>query len=178
MSLQAFGHVAADDALGQAFDDGGLADAGLADQHRIVLGAPGQDLDHAPDLLVAADHRIELVLLGRFGQVAAVLFERFVGGFGILRGDALRSANFLKHAHQAVAGDAEILEDFFVGGGQDDVLDRNVLVLETLGFVLRPRHQLLQPGGDVDLVQSRAPIRRPWGAYRAPGSGGGERLPA
>jgi hypothetical protein len=33
------GHVAVDDALGQALDDGGLADAGLADEDRVVLGA-------------------------------------------------------------------------------------------------------------------------------------------
>ena len=37
--LQALGHVALDDALGEALDDGGLADAGLADEHRVVLGA-------------------------------------------------------------------------------------------------------------------------------------------
>ena len=37
--LQALGHVAAHDALRQAFDDGGLAHAGLADQHGVVLGA-------------------------------------------------------------------------------------------------------------------------------------------
>ena len=36
---QAFGHVAGDDAAREAFDDGGFADAGLADEHRIVLGA-------------------------------------------------------------------------------------------------------------------------------------------
>ena len=36
---QAFGHIAIDDAQRQAFGDGGLADAGLADQHGIVLGA-------------------------------------------------------------------------------------------------------------------------------------------
>src|SRR5215813_7765921 len=35
--FQTFGHVAAHDALGQAFDNRGLADAGFADQHRIVL---------------------------------------------------------------------------------------------------------------------------------------------
>ena len=58
--LQALGHVAADDAAGQAFDDRGLADAGLADEHRIVLRAARQHLDDAADLLVAADHRIEL----------------------------------------------------------------------------------------------------------------------
>ena len=60
--LQPFGNVAAHDALGQALHDGGLAHARLADQHRIVLGAPRQHLDHAADLLVAADHRVELAL--------------------------------------------------------------------------------------------------------------------
>ncbi len=35
---QAFRHVAIDDAQRQALDDGGLADAGFADQDRIVLG--------------------------------------------------------------------------------------------------------------------------------------------
>ena len=35
---EGLGHVAADDALGQAFDDGRLADARLADQDRVVLG--------------------------------------------------------------------------------------------------------------------------------------------
>ena len=55
--LQAFRHVAIDDAQRQALDDRGLADAGLADQHGIVLGAAGQHLDGAADFLVAADHR-------------------------------------------------------------------------------------------------------------------------
>ena len=36
---QRVGDVALDDALGQALDHGGLADAGIADQHRVVLGA-------------------------------------------------------------------------------------------------------------------------------------------
>ena len=35
------GHVVLGDALGQALDDGGLADAGLAHEHRVVLGAAG-----------------------------------------------------------------------------------------------------------------------------------------
>ena len=37
--VQALGHVAGVDALGDALDDGGLAHARLADQHRVVLGA-------------------------------------------------------------------------------------------------------------------------------------------
>ena len=37
LSLQAVGHVAAHDALRQPFGDGRLADARLADEHRVVL---------------------------------------------------------------------------------------------------------------------------------------------
>ena len=76
LSLQRLGHFAVDDALRQAFDDRGLADAGLADQHRVVLGAPLQHLDRAADLVVAADHRVELALPGALGQVDRVFLQR------------------------------------------------------------------------------------------------------
>ena len=33
-----------DDALRQGLDDGGFTDARLADQYRVVLGAPAEDL--------------------------------------------------------------------------------------------------------------------------------------
>ena len=60
---QALGDVAVDDPLGKALDDRGLADAGLADQDRVVLGPAAEDLDHAADLVVAPDHRVELALV-------------------------------------------------------------------------------------------------------------------
>ena len=65
LALERFRHFAVDDALRQAFDDRGLADARLADQHRVVLGAALQDLDRAADFVVAADHRIELARRAR-----------------------------------------------------------------------------------------------------------------
>ena len=88
--LQALRHVAVDDAVREAFDDRRLADAGLADQHGVVLGAAGQHLDGAPDLLVAADHRIELALGGGLGEVAGVALQRVIGllGAGRIRGAA------------------------------------------------------------------------------------------
>ena len=55
--LERLGDVALHDALGQAFDDRGLADTGLADQNRVVLGAAGEHLHDAAHLLVAPDHR-------------------------------------------------------------------------------------------------------------------------
>ncbi len=53
------GHVAADDALRQPLGNRRLADAGLTNQDRVVLRPPAQHLDDAPNLLVAADHRVE-----------------------------------------------------------------------------------------------------------------------
>src|SRR5579872_2786259 len=50
-----------------------IADSGLADQHRIVLGAAAQDLDHALELEVAADERIERSVDGGLGQVTGKL---------------------------------------------------------------------------------------------------------
>ena len=79
LALEAFGHVAPHDALGQALHDRRLAHARRADQHRVVLGAAREDLDDAADLLVAADDRVELALLGERGEVAPVLLERLVG---------------------------------------------------------------------------------------------------
>src|SRR5204862_1159348 len=92
LALQALGHVAGDDPLREALDDRGLADAGVADQDRVVLRPAPQHLDHAADLLVAPDDRVELALLGEGGQVAAELLERLVGALRILRGDALAAA--------------------------------------------------------------------------------------
>ena len=89
--LQALGHVAVDDAQRQALDDGGLADAGLADQHGIVLGAAGQHLDGAADFLVAADDGIELAVARGLGQVAGIALQRVIAvlGRGAVGGAAL-----------------------------------------------------------------------------------------
>ena len=96
LALQALGHVARDDALREALDDRRLADAGLADEHRVVLRAPREHLDDAADLLVAADDRVELPRLGERGQVAAVLLERLVRALGILRRHLLPAAHALR----------------------------------------------------------------------------------
>ena len=64
-----FRHIALDDALGQAFGDGGFADAGVADIEGVVLGAAAEDLDRALDFRVAADET------GRSCRLAAFLLR-------------------------------------------------------------------------------------------------------
>jgi hypothetical protein len=68
-------YVAVDDLLREAFDDGGLADARLADQHGVVLRSAAQHLLHSLELDVASDQRIELRLHRRFREVAAEFGE-------------------------------------------------------------------------------------------------------
>ena len=58
-------HIVGEQPRGEAFGHGGLADAGLADEHRIVLAAPAQDFDRALQLVGAADQRIEQAALRR-----------------------------------------------------------------------------------------------------------------
>ena len=65
---QELGHFALVDAAREALGDRGLADAGLADQQRIVLAPAAQHLDHALELERAADQRIGLALLAPSGS--------------------------------------------------------------------------------------------------------------
>ena len=137
--LQPLGHVAVDDALRQPLDDGGLAHARLADQRRVVLGAPREDLHHAADFLVAPDHRVQLALARQGGQVAPVFLQRLVGVFRGLRGDPLRAAHAGQRLEDGVLGQpvlAQPLALHAVGQPEQDVLGGDVLVLHALGVAL------------------------------------------
>ena len=54
---QGFRDLVVDDALGDAFDDRRLADAWIADQSRVVLRSPREDLDRLLDLVRATGGR-------------------------------------------------------------------------------------------------------------------------
>ena len=84
--FQRLRHVAGGDGLRKPFDDGGLADAGLADQHGIVLRAPGEHLHDALGLHMASDDRVELVVASGLCEVASVLVEDRRAGLRPLAG--------------------------------------------------------------------------------------------
>ena len=131
-------HVAVDDLLRQAFHDRGLAHAGLADQHRVVLGAAAEHLLHAFKLVVAADQRIELVLHRRFGEVAAEFREqrRFLDArqrrLLVQQLDDVFAHLVEAHAffHQDGRGHRALLAE----DAQQQVLGADVIVEETVGF--------------------------------------------
>ena len=96
--------------VGEALDDGGLAHAGLADQDRVVLGPAREDLDHAADLVVAADDGVELAPAGVGNQVAAVLLERLVGALGVGGRDSLAAPDGRERTEKGVTTHAGLLQ--------------------------------------------------------------------
>ncbi len=143
LALQAFRHVAIDDAQRQPLGDRGLADAGLADQHGIVLGAPRQHLDGAADFLVAADDRVELALAGVRRQVAGIFLERVILVLGRSRVGGAPLADRLDGAVEGLRRDARIGQDLRRAGGllhgqrEQQPLDRDVAVAGLLGDLFR-----------------------------------------
>ena len=171
-SLEGVGHVTGDDALGEPLDDGGLADAGLADQHRVVLGTPREHLDDAADLGVAADDRVELALLGARGQVDGVLLERLVGRLGLLAGDppvAADGRDRLTQGRLVGTGLGEQRPHRGVDHGQREqqVLGGDVVVAHLLDQLERLGEHPGQGGRGSRGGHGRA--RRPWAGSTAPG---------
>ena len=169
LAHQRLGHVAGGDALGQAFDDGRLADARLADEGRVVLGAPREDLDDALDLLEAADDRIELARPRRGGQVHAQLVDDgglarlAVGGalaFLRVRGRLVQDVDDLRA--DLVQADAERFEH--AGGdalalaheAEQQVFGADVVVVEPSRLVDRQLDDFLGARGQANIAGHRS----------------------
>ncbi len=136
------------------FRDRGLADAGIADQQRIVLLAPAENLDRALHLGLAADQRIDPAVPGLLVQVDAIGVESaflFLALGGLLR--LLRLARFgifVGAARRARGvGQAGALGDA-VADVVDRVVARHVLLLQEIGGVGFPlgenRHEHVGAG--------------------------------
>ncbi|GBD46468.1 hypothetical protein HRbin41_01295 [bacterium HR41] len=163
---QDLGHLARDDALGQTFDDGGLADARLAHQHRVVLGAAGEYLHDPLDLALAPDDGVELALGRHLGEVAAELVEqlRALLGFGRLGTlpARLASARTRQHADHLVADlfgvGVEIEQNprrdtlVLAHEAEQDVLGADVVVAERQRFAQRQFEHFLGARGERNLA--------------------------
>ena len=152
-------HVAVDDLLREAFDDRGLADAGLANQHRVVLGAAAQHLLHALELVVAADQRIELVLHRRFGQVAAEFGEKRRLLDPRQRRLLVQQLDdvlaHLMEAHALFHQDRRGHRTLFAQDPEQEMLGADVVVQEPIGFFRRELEHTLGFGAERDFDRRR-----------------------
>jgi hypothetical protein len=160
---EALGHVAAHDPLGETLDDGRLADAGVADEDGVVLGLAGQDLDHTADLRVPPDDGVEPAVPGVRDQVAAVLLQGLVGDLRHRRGHPLVAPDRGERLQEPVAGQALLPQapsrrclGPLVEQRDDQVLDRDVVVLQPLGLAFGRVEQPGQPLGHEHLARRGA----------------------
>ena len=171
LALEQLGHVGVGDALGEAFDHGGLAHARLADEHRVVLRAAREDLHDPLDLGLAADDGVELALGGELGQVAPELVEQLRGLLALARRAGRTGARALaaltaatgarEHADDLVADllgvgveveqdarcDALVLAD----EAEQDVLGADVVVAQAQCLAECELEHLLSARGERDL---------------------------
>ena len=138
---QRLGHFALDDALRQAFGDRRLADAGLADERRVVLGAAAEDLDDALDLVGTADDRVQLVLARQRGEVAAVRVQRGGLRLALGRGGLALGAEQRRGLDANLGGvDPEVRQDArrhaftLADEAEQQVLRADVVVVELARF--------------------------------------------
>ena len=140
--LEVLRHVAHHDAVRQPFDNRRLADARLADQDRVVFPPPGKDLDHAADLGVAADDRIDLPLPGHLDQVGRVTLQGLVLVLRILVDHLLGAAHRLERGQHVGLADAVQIEQPLrllarLRERQQQMLGRDEGVLHLVGKLLR-----------------------------------------
>ena len=88
--LQDRRHVVLQQALRETLGEGGLADARFADEHRVVLAPPAEDLHRPLHLGGAADQRVEDAVAGFLRQVDGVGVERRFARWTSLRHPARR----------------------------------------------------------------------------------------
>ena len=177
LAVQRLGDVVGHDRLGQALDDRRLADAGLAHQHRVVLGAAGEDLHDPLHLAGAADDRVELLLAGELGEVAAELVEHQRAGGLVLGGAAARrGAGLLGPGTAGALVARQELDDLLadprqVGAqldqhlgrhalaladeAEEDVLGADVVVAELQRLAQRQLEDLLGAGRERDVPRGR-----------------------
>ena len=138
-AAQVFRHVRLHDPQRQALGDRRLADARFADEHGIVFRAPREHLDHAADLGIAADHRIELALARPLHEVDAVFLEGLKLLLGILVGHPRAAADRLQPRHQLLLTDGRQLQHVLrlrrhLHKRQEEMVSRDKLVLHRVGL--------------------------------------------
>ena len=139
LRLEPLGHVALDDPDRQPLGDGRLAHAGLADQDRVVLRPAREDLEHAADLVVAPDDRVDPPLPRGLVEVAGVAVQGVVLALGVGVLHALPAADVAEDGAERVLGHALALERIrdragALGERHQEVLARDVLVAQRLGL--------------------------------------------
>ena len=154
------------DPLGKTFDNRGLSHPRLADQDRIILCPPGEDLDHTPDLIITTDNRVQLALAGNIGQVSGIFLQSLILPLRVLVRDPLAASDINKRLQEQVLIHPFPLQyisagrGLFIQDGKKKMLLADILVLHRRSGFKRLFKHLLQPHGGINLPETGAAYLR------------------
>ena len=154
-------HIAGNNPPRETFDNRCLAHARFTNQHRIVLRSARKHLQHAPNLMIASDHRINLARPRASGEVGAVFFQRLVFTLGIFIGHFLRPANILHRITRLLFIESGLLEQFARGRitlqrSEQEMLNTQKLIAERLAHLIGRIERRTKP--DAYLWLRRCPL--------------------
>ena len=164
LALQSIGNIAGGNLLRHRFHYGGLAHAGLAHQHRVVLGAPAQNLGDPFDFRAASDDRIQLAAQRRVGQINAQLVQHRRAGTraGAAAPAAARIAqNAVRFRPHLLQVDPQALQNArghpfpFPQQANEQMLGADVGMVHPPGLVNRQLHHLLGAWRQPDFALGR-----------------------
>ena len=145
--------LAVGDELREPLDDRRLADAGFADEDRVVLLAAREHFHHALDFLGAPDRRIELPLGRELRQIAAEMVER--RRLGLLLALGRRAARGAAAGRLLAAAlrhlRAEDAQRLGAGGVEIDARVGQHLRRNPLFLTEKPKQEVL--GADVAVIE-------------------------
>ena len=108
---QTLRHFPVDYPLGKPFNDSCLTYARFANQHRIILGTPLQNLDSTANLVIPAYHGIQLALLSPFSQVNRVLIQSLSSVLSIGISNLVTASHLLNDTLQLLTLDLHFLKE-------------------------------------------------------------------
>ncbi len=166
--------LAARDPQGQALGHGRLAHAGVADKNRVVLFAPGQNLQGALEFFLAPDQGIDLARFGPGHQIDGVFFQHAslgpVLGLALLGPPALGQLvrDVFKHAQPGQALGLQIVDGegvFLLQHGGQEIPGLDLGLAGGLDVQDGPLHGplhadrlhdlVLRPGADLEMVHEK-----------------------
>ena len=148
--LKAFRYVPCHNTLCQSLNGCCLTDTRLTDENRVVLGFTGKDTDDVSDLHITSDHRIQLLVLRLLYQILAVFIQSIIGCLRVVTDNSLVSSDCRKCLKKTLSGDSKLIKDLLHTGawisqhGKKQMLNRDILISHSLGFILRTDQCLVQ----------------------------------
>ena len=140
--LQGLRHIASHNSPSQSLYNSGFTNTWLTNQHRVVLGTAGQNLNGSSNFIITANNWIQLALTSHLGQITAVFFQSlvtilWVGRVYILLSVFLNGVGYTILGQAKSAANISSLVTAILHNSQQQMLSADIIILHAVSQLLR-----------------------------------------